>query len=169
MNDAEALKVVVGIGSVIGALAGLGLSFTSLSPLVIGGIVGVMSIMLGIICTAISIISAYKANEKTAERWKNLFKDLTTFVVEVVTSTVTGSALGAVSGLFLSTPLVWWQVAIAGTLIGCAATVATILSTELAGSLIEKEFKHSSSQEEKKQSGLLNEVTVNAANATPNR
>ncbi|MFP3023019.1 MAG: hypothetical protein ACEY3K_08960 [Wolbachia sp.] len=39
-NDFVGFLVVLGIGATIGALAGLGLSFTALSPLIIGGIVG---------------------------------------------------------------------------------------------------------------------------------
>ncbi len=40
---------LAGLGAVLGGLAGLGLSFTTLSPLVMGGIVG--SILFSIACS----------------------------------------------------------------------------------------------------------------------
>ncbi len=47
MNDnIKSILVLCGIASVIGALTGLGLRFTALSPLVIGGIVAAVPVIL---------------------------------------------------------------------------------------------------------------------------
>ncbi|QOD38478.1 hypothetical protein [Candidatus Wolbachia massiliensis] len=46
---------IVGLGAVLGGLAGLGLSFTALSPLVVGGIIGSM---LAVLPTAIAIVAS---------------------------------------------------------------------------------------------------------------
>ncbi|GFQ64152.1 putative membrane protein [Trichonephila clavata] len=108
---------VVGVGAVIGALAGLGLSFTALSPLVIGGVVGaVFPALLALVAIGVRYylrndINEWKKKEGIVE--KRVIAALTPpFLFATIASVATGVGLAAITnavlpGIFAT----WWATA----------------------------------------------------------
>ncbi|MDG7055165.1 MAG: hypothetical protein LJD31_01245 [Wolbachia endosymbiont of Menacanthus eurysternus] len=139
-----AVGIVVGVGAVIGALAGLGLSFTALSPLVIGGVIGVASLALlaiGVRFFFRGAINEFKKEKGIAE------KDLIAvsappFLLAAIASVATGvciatAANAVLPGVFAT----WWAIA-AGAGIGAIALPTGIVTgvtvaTLFAGSISE--------------------------------
>lgn len=99
MDDGtKGVLVLCGIASVIGALTGLGLSFTALSPLVIGGIIAAIPVIL---LAAFLICNSVKKGEFSKE-------DLFGSACLCVTSAAIGVSLAAAATtIFLVQCLDW--------------------------------------------------------------
>lgn len=101
-------------GAAIGAFIGLGLSFTALSPLVIGGIIGFAPI------TALCIRDFLNNKESLALVGASL-----------TTVAVVGVALGAAANsLFPGVMLSLWTAALVGVVIGAIGTVSSLFVGE---------------------------------------
>ncbi|WP_434732558.1 hypothetical protein [Wolbachia endosymbiont of Zygogramma bicolorata] len=105
--------ILLGVGSVTGALTGLGLSFTALSPLVIGGIVAAVPIIL---------FTAYGTCKGGCSK-----KDLFVMAVLCVASAAIGVGLAAAAtAIFPGAMLGMGSAALAGATIGFIAPVAVL-------------------------------------------
>lgn len=108
--------LISGVASTIGALIGLGLSFTALSPLVIGGIVAAIP---GALLACIILI-----DEQFSK--KNLFTGACLFVA----SAAIGVGLAAATmAIFPGATLGMGSTALAGALIAPIAAIAGIIAT----------------------------------------
>lgn len=116
-DDIKNILVFCGIASVIGALTGLGLSFTALSPLVIGGIIAAVPIIL---LTAYSICMGQLSK-------KGLFK----FACICIASAAIGVGLAAAAtAIFPGAMLGLGSAALAGAAIGAIALIVGMVVAE---------------------------------------
>ncbi|WP_341822729.1 hypothetical protein [Wolbachia endosymbiont (group A) of Clivina fossor] len=105
--------ILLGVASVIGALTGLGLSFTALSPLVIGGIVAAVPVILLAAC----VICKGKCSKK----------DLFLMAVSCVASAAIGVGLAAAAtAIFPGAMLGMGSAALTGAAIGVIAPIAEL-------------------------------------------
>lgn len=119
-EDLTLLGVALGVASVTGALTGLGLSFTALSPLVIGGIVAAVPPILFAAC------SIYDNVKKGEFSKKDLF--------EMAVVCVAGAAIGvglaaAATAIFPGAMLGMGSAALTGAAIGVIAPIAGFFAT----------------------------------------
>lgn len=148
---ARTMEYIAAVGSIIGclvgALAGLGLSFTALSPLVIGEVVGaVFPALLALLAIGAryylrNSINEWKKEEGFMEK-RIIAALMPLFIPMTVISIATGVGLAAavnavLPGIFAT----WWSVA-AGAGIGAIAllaeiTTAVIVTEKFAGNLLE--------------------------------
>ncbi|WP_341811661.1 hypothetical protein [Wolbachia endosymbiont (group A) of Conops quadrifasciatus] len=128
--------IPLGVLSVIGALTGLGLSFTALSPLVIGGIIAAIPAIL---------VSAYDIC--TGEYSK---KDLFAIAVLCVASAAIGVGLAAAeTAIFPGAMLGLGSAALAGATIGVIALIAGVFVTvKVSDYIISPIIEHFSSKGE---------------------
>jgi len=108
-------------GAAIGAFIGLGLSFTALSPLVIGGIIGFAPI------TALCIRD-FLNNEVAKDK-----ESLALVGASLTTVAVVGVALAlgaAANSLFPGVMLSLWTAALVGVVIGAIGTVSSLFVGE---------------------------------------
>ncbi|MDE5061417.1 MULTISPECIES: hypothetical protein [Wolbachia] len=121
MDDGtKGVLVLCGIASVIGELTGLGLSFTALSPLVIGGIIAAIPVIL---LAAFLICNSVKKGEFSK-------KDLFGSACLCVTSAAIGVGLAAAAtAIFPGAMLGLGSAALAGATIGVIAPIAGIFAT----------------------------------------
>ncbi|WP_264732053.1 hypothetical protein [Wolbachia endosymbiont (group A) of Sphaerophoria taeniata] len=109
--------ILLVVASVIGALTGLGLSFTALSPLVIGGIVAAVSVILLAAC---SICKGGCSK-----------KDLFSMAVSCVASAAIGVGLAAAAtAIFPGAMLGMGSAALADATIGVIAPIAGLFVVE---------------------------------------
>ncbi|MBR9983160.1 MAG: hypothetical protein MUP48_00405 [Wolbachia endosymbiont of Homalodisca vitripennis] len=114
-NDTKAMLFILGIATSIGALAGLGLSFTTLSPLVMGGIVASVP-------AALFSIIIYNQNFSK----KNFFIG----ACLCAASFATGVGLAAATmAIFPGATLGIGSAALAGAVIGVIAPIAAFCAT----------------------------------------
>ncbi|GFY65294.1 uncharacterized protein TNIN_37961 [Trichonephila inaurata madagascariensis] len=121
MSIARAIEYIAAVGSIIGclvgALAGLGLSFTALSPLVIGGVVGAVFpallalVAIGLRCYYRNEINEEKRKEGIVEK-RVIAALMPLFIPMTVASIATGVGFAAIAnavlpGIFAT----WWSVA----------------------------------------------------------
>lgn len=122
MNDnIKTFLILCGAASVIGALTGLGLSFTALSPLVIGGIVAAVPVIL---------LAAYSICKGECSK-----KDLFIFARLCVTSAAIGVGLAAAAtaifpGAMLGAALAGATIGVIAPIAGSFATIAISLAAE---------------------------------------
>ncbi|MDR2045969.1 MAG: hypothetical protein LBP77_03240 [Rickettsiales bacterium] len=138
MSIARVIGYIAAVGSIIGclvgALAGLGLSFTALSPLVIGGAVGaVFPALLAFVAIGARYCFRNEINELKKEEGfveKRVIAALMPlFIPMTVISIATGVGLAAATNaVLLGIFATWWAIAV-GAGIGAIAL--------LAGSLLE--------------------------------
>jgi len=128
--------VLCGIASVIGALIGLGLSFTALSPLVIGGIVGSITLAcFAAFCIVDSLCKFFKKEPITKEDKE----DILFFVIAILASAAIGVGLAAgVAAIFPGAMLGMGSAALVGATIGVIAPIAGIFATIATLSAAEK-------------------------------
>jgi hypothetical protein len=130
MNE-EDLELL-GVSSVIGALTGLGLSFTALSPLVIGGIVAAVSAVLF-------------AASMTYEFSK---QDLFMMAVFAASAAAIGVGLAAAAtAIFPGAMLGMGSAALTGAAIGAIAPIAGLsVAVEVGNYIISPRIEHFSSK-----------------------
>lgn len=126
-NDTKAMLFALGIATSIGALTGLGLSFTTLSPLVMGGIVG--SIFPALITALFAGVLLYKFCKKDhIERDDKGFPIF--FGIVTLASAATGVGLAAAAtAISPSIMLGMGSAALAGAIIAPIAVIAGFLIT----------------------------------------
>ena len=131
--DKEGL-ILLGAASVIGALTGLGLSFTALSPLVIGGIVAAVPIIL---LTAFCICTGVCSKE-----------DLFNIAVSCVASVAIGVGLAAAAtAIFPGAMLGMGSAALTGAAIEAIAPIAGLsVAVEVGNYIISPRIEHFSSK-----------------------
>lgn len=118
-----------GAASIIGALTGLGLSFTALSPLVIGGIVAAVPVIL---------VAAYCIYDDVKEEEFSK-KDFFAIAVLCVAGAATGVGLAAgVTAIFPGAMLGMGSAALAGAIIGVIAPTAGLFVVAAIMSAAEK-------------------------------
>ncbi|WP_265021802.1 hypothetical protein [Wolbachia endosymbiont (group A) of Icerya purchasi] len=118
-DDTKDFLMLCGAASVIGALTGLGLSFTALSPLVVGGIVG--SIVPACLAVSCIVDSLYKFFKKDPiEKARLISWSITTPVSSAIGVGLAASATAIFPGAML-------DAALAGATIGVIALVAGTL------------------------------------------
>lgn len=122
-------------GTVLGAIVGLGLSFTSLSPLAIGGIVGcAFSMMLVVIFAGRLLCALYIGKESNRDSHKTILYSAVT-----ITAAAVGGAIGTVANLLF--PGVMSKtlfpdvmsicaVVLVGSVIGAIGTISALLVGE---------------------------------------
>jgi len=129
LEDLEPLVENTLIGAAGGAITGFCLSFTFLSPLVIGGIVGCV---LWAVFTAIAagcLLYAFCRGNK--EEQDSLKSEVTFFSITTITAAVIGAALGtAANSLFPGVMSSMWTAALVGTVIGAIDMISTLLISE---------------------------------------
>ncbi|MDG7053044.1 MAG: hypothetical protein LKM45_04135 [Wolbachia endosymbiont of Alcedoecus sp.] len=143
--------IVVGVGAVIGVLAGLGFSFTALSPLVIGGVIGVAPLALlaiGLRFFFCDVINAFKKEKGIVE--KGIIAALALpFLLATIASVAAGvciatAANAVLPGVFAT----WWAIA-AGAGIGAitlptgivtGVTAAALFAGSISESVISDEY-----------------------------
>lgn len=118
-GEAKEFSILSVAGAIIGALIGFGLSFTALSPLVIGGVVAVVP--------AISFY-AYSIYNSTREGTFSK-EDLFTYAWLCAASAAIGVGLAA-AAIFPGAMLGMGPVALTGAVIGAIAPIAGFLATE---------------------------------------
>lgn len=119
-DDTKGFLIFCGAASVIGALTGLGLSFTALSPLVIGGIIAAIP---AILASAHGIYDSVKKGEFSK---KYLFE----MAVLCVASAAIGVGLAAAAtAIFPGAMLGMGSAALAGVTIGAIAPIAGIFAS----------------------------------------
>ncbi|MBS9530701.1 hypothetical protein INQ25_04855 [Wolbachia endosymbiont of Rhagoletis cerasi] len=113
--------ILLGVVSVIGAFTGLGLSFTALSPLVIGGIIAAIPVIL---LTAYFICDSVKEGKFSKEA-------LFFFACICVASVAIGVGLAAAAtAIFPGAMLGMGSAALAGAVIGAIAPITAFLAME---------------------------------------
>ncbi|WP_265026981.1 hypothetical protein [Wolbachia endosymbiont (group A) of Bombylius major] len=122
--------ILLGAVSVIGALTGLGLSFTALSPLVIGGIIAAIPVIL---LTAYFICDSVKEGKFSKEA-------LFFFACICVASVAIGVGLAAAATAIF--PGAMLGAALAGATIGVIAPIAGLLATAAIISAAKKVNEH---------------------------
>ncbi|MDR3131949.1 MAG: DUF3482 domain-containing protein [Rickettsiales bacterium] len=120
-KSTRGIILIVGLGAVLGGLTGLGLSFTALSPLVIGGIVAAVPLIL------LNAWLVYDDVRKGEFRKEDLFA--------AACICVAGAAIGvglaaAATAIFPGAMLGAGSAALTGAVIGAIAPIAGILATE---------------------------------------
>lgn len=127
--------ILLGAASVIGALTGLGLSFTALSPLVIGGIVAAVPIILltaFCICTGTGVFSK---------------KDL--FMIASLCVAIGVGLAAAATAIFPGAMLGMGSAALVGATIGVIAPIAGLFVADKVNDyIISPIIEHFSSKEE---------------------
>ncbi|WP_353285159.1 hypothetical protein [Wolbachia endosymbiont (group A) of Beris morrisii] len=129
MDDGtKSLLMLCGAASVIGAFTGLGLSFTALSPLVIGGIVG--SITPALIAAFCAVVLLCKFCTKDPIEKDNK-ENILLFVIGTLASAAIGVGLAAAAtAIFPGAMLGMESAALAGAIIGVIAPIVGILATQ---------------------------------------
>ncbi|AZU37346.1 hypothetical protein BBB02_01910 [Wolbachia endosymbiont of Bemisia tabaci] len=159
-NDVVEYLVVLSTGATIGAYAGLKLSFTALSPLIIGGIVGSIAPALFTVMLAENMLCQ---SCKIKDEEKNLFFSC---CVNTLASAAIGVGLAAAAmAIFPGVTLGMGSAALAGAIIGVIvpiaaayAIVATVFAAQkvndyIISPVVEKVGKCFSSKEE--ENGLV--------------
>ncbi|SRR6266576_2723734 len=133
-DETKFLLMLYGAASVTGALTGLGLSFTALSPLVIGGIIAaVPAILLAAFC---------------AVQEKEFSKEALFFFACICVAIGVGLAAG-VTAIFPGAMLGMGSAALAGATIGVIAPIAGLLvAGKVNEYIISSIIEHFSSKEE---------------------
>ncbi|WP_253303536.1 hypothetical protein [Wolbachia endosymbiont of Phyllotreta cruciferae] len=111
--------IICGIASVIGALTGLGLSFTALSPLVIGGIIAAVPAILFAACIICGSVQEGKFSKK------DLFE---TAVLCVASAAIGVGLAAATTAIFPGAMLGMGSAALAGATIGVIAPIIALLA-----------------------------------------
>lgn len=123
-NNVVGWLVVLGIGATIAALAGLGLSFTALSPLIIAGIVGSIAPALFTALLAGDMLYQSCKGNYIKDEDKGLF---VSYGVITLASAAIGVGLAAAAmAIFPGVTLGMGSAALAGAIIGGIAPVAAI-------------------------------------------
>ncbi|WP_425384334.1 hypothetical protein [Wolbachia endosymbiont (group B) of Eupithecia inturbata] len=117
--------IVLGIGAAIGALTGLELSFTALSPLVMGGIVGsIAPALIAALCARKLLYKFCKKDYiKKNEKYVPIY-----FGISALASAAIGVGLAAAT--MPGATLGMGSAALAGAVIGVIAPVAAIFATK---------------------------------------
>ncbi|MGL9762799.1 MAG: hypothetical protein ACR5LB_11970 [Wolbachia sp.] len=120
-QNTKGIIFTVGLGAVLGGLTGLGLSFTALSPLVIGGIVpAVPAILLVVLCVYYDV-----------SKGKSCKEDLFTYACLCGAGAAIGVGLAAdVTAIFPGAMLGARSATLTGAVIGAIAPIAGILAIE---------------------------------------
>ncbi|MBD0391757.1 hypothetical protein IC220_04790 [Wolbachia endosymbiont of Pentalonia nigronervosa] len=112
-------------GAIAGSIIGFGLSFTTLSPLVIGGIIG-CSFWAGLAVVAVVVGCVLYIKDKKAP--SNCGQVIMGASKLIITASVVGVALGAVAhSLFPGVMLSTWPAILVGAVIGVTGTVSAAL------------------------------------------
>jgi|GEM_PF-1570954 len=146
--------IIVGVGAVIGALAGLGLSFTALSPLVAGGIIGAISpALLALVAIGLRYcyrdkVNKWKKEEGIVEK-RIIAAFIPPFLFATIASVAVGVGLAATANVVLPGVFAtWWAIA-AGAGIGALAlptgivtgvTVTSMFAGNIFESVISDEY-----------------------------
>ncbi|MBA8757533.1 hypothetical protein HCR18_00005 [Wolbachia pipientis] len=119
-DDTKVFLILCGAASVIGALTGLGLSFTALSPLVIGRIIPAIPAILLAACGICDSVQKVEFSKK----------DLFEMAGLCVASAAIGVGLAAAAtAIFPSAMLGMGSAALAGATIGVIALIAGLFAT----------------------------------------
>ena len=144
-DDTEVLLMLCGAASVIGALTGLGLSFTALSPLVVGGIVAAVP---AILFAALGIYGSVQKGEFSKEA-------LFFFACICVASVAIGVGLAAAAtAIFPGAMLGMGSAALAGATIGVIAPIAGLFAAEKVNKYIISPIVECFSSKEKRYESL---------------
>lgn len=120
-EEAKELSILSVAGAIIGALTGLGLSFTALSPLTIGGIVAVVPAVL------FYAYSIYNSTREGIFSKEDLFK----YAWLCAASAAIGVGLAAATtAIFPGAMLGAGSAALTGAVIGAIAPIAGALATK---------------------------------------
>ncbi|MGL9762884.1 MAG: hypothetical protein ACR5LB_12440 [Wolbachia sp.] len=104
---------IVGVGDVVGALAGLGLSFTALSPLVASEIIGAISpallalVVIGLRCFYRDKINKLKKEKGIVEK-DVIVAFVSPFLLTTIASVAVGVGLAATANVILSGVFAIW-------------------------------------------------------------
>ncbi|WP_353273446.1 hypothetical protein [Wolbachia endosymbiont (group A) of Agelastica alni] len=119
--------MLCGAASVIGAFTGLGLSFTALSPLVIGGIVGSITPALIAAFCAVALLCKFCTKDPIEKDNK---ENTLLFVIGTLASAAIGVGLAAAAtAIFPGAMLGMGSAALAGATIGVIAPIAGLFAT----------------------------------------
>ncbi|APR98489.1 hypothetical protein [Wolbachia endosymbiont of Folsomia candida] len=132
--------VTAGIGSVVGALVGLGLSFTALSPLIIGGIVAsifpafIAALVIGARCCFRDDINKVKKRDNFVEK-RAILAAMPIIGIIVLTDIAIGASIAATANaIFPGVFATWWALA-AGAVIGAVVVPVTIVAGLVASKM----------------------------------
>ncbi|MGL9718914.1 MAG: hypothetical protein ACR5K9_10015 [Wolbachia sp.] len=143
MSKGMSYLMFCGVASVIGALTGLGLSFTALSPLVMGGIVGsITPALLTVLCAGSLLHKFFKDKEEEIEaEHKNA---TAMFMISTAVSAGIGVGLAATAiAIFPGAVLGMKSLALAGAVLGISTFIAGVLTTEhVIDPIVEKVDKY---------------------------
>ncbi|WP_374698298.1 hypothetical protein [Wolbachia endosymbiont (group B) of Limnophora tigrina] len=114
-DDTKSFLIFCGVASVTGALIGLGLSFTALSPLVIGGIVAAIPI------TLLTVFFIFDNARKGKFSKKDLFESA---CICIASAAIGVGLAAAATAIFPGAMLGMGSAALAGATIGVIAPVA---------------------------------------------
>lgn len=133
MEDIEALLILCGVASEMGALTGLGLSFTALSPLVMGGIFGSITLAL---------LAVYLICEKDPSKTENL-KPICVATIALASVAIGVGLAAATTAIFPGAMIGAGSAALTGAVIGVSAFIAGVLATNyIIDPIVEKVNKH---------------------------
>ncbi|MCM1002538.1 hypothetical protein [Wolbachia pipientis] len=119
-KSTRGIILIVGLGAVLGGLTGLGLSFTALSPLVIGGIVAAVPAILFV---ALGVYYSVRKGEFRKE-------DLFAAACICVAGAAIGVGLAAAATAIFPVQCLEQDLHLTGAVIGAIAPIAGILAAE---------------------------------------
>lgn len=123
-QNTKGIILMVGLSAVLGGLTDLGLSFTALSPLVIGGIVAAVSAILFV------ALAIYHSVRKGEFRKENLAAGICIAGAFALTGAAIGVGLAAAAtAIFLGTMLGAGSSVLTGAVIGAIAPIAGFFAT----------------------------------------
>lgn len=126
-DDTKAMLFLSGIATPIGALTGLGLSFTTLSPLVMGGIVG--SIVPALITALFAGKLLYKFCKKDHIQKDEKYEPIYSGIFALASAAIGVGLAAAATAVFPGAMLGMGSAALAGAVIAPIAAIAGCLVT----------------------------------------
>ncbi|WP_264377477.1 MULTISPECIES: hypothetical protein [unclassified Wolbachia] len=124
-NDTKEMLFVLGIATSIGALTGLGLSFTALSPLVMGGIVGsIAPALFTALCVGILL---YKFCKKDYIKKDEKYRLIHCGISALASAAIGVGLAAATMAIFPGATLGMGSAALAGAIIAPIAVIAGFL------------------------------------------
>lgn len=124
-NDTKEMLFALGIATPIGALTGLGLSFTTLSPLVMGGIVG--SIVPALITALFAGKLLYKFCKKDHIQKDEKYEPIYSGISALASAAIGVGLAAATMAIFPGATLGMGSAALAGAIIAPIAVIAGFL------------------------------------------
>ncbi|MGL9718757.1 MAG: hypothetical protein ACR5K9_09100 [Wolbachia sp.] len=133
-----AVGITVGVGAVIGALAGLGLSFTALSPLVAGGIIGaIFPALLALVAIGLRYcyrdeVNKWKKEEGIVEK-RIIAASIPPFLFATIASAAAGVGLAATTNVVLPGVFAtWWAIAVGAGISALALPTGIVTGVTVA-------------------------------------